>query len=173
MNVLASVIREYARTHTEDQTAAMIGRLLDKRMPKDDHGHFYKEAGAPCPHGKKNTENPLNPATGNSKISGKIQLRLQQFAKRPRVKRTFSTKELAAVSHAIRTDLTPKQKERGLFEKAFGGYIYVVDLKEDGDFDILSKIPIDETAQYYDKEFSRWKDGTRSKTVRKTHKKTR
>lgn len=50
MNVCAIAISAYAKSHTEEETARLIGRLFGNDMPRDDHGHFYKEAGAPCPH---------------------------------------------------------------------------------------------------------------------------
>lgn len=102
-----------------------------------------------------------------------MQMNLQLFAKKPRVKRNLTTKELAALSHAINTELLPSQKERGILEKAFGGYVYIINLGENGDYEVLGKKAIDETSKYYDKEFSRWKDGTRSKTVRVSGKKTK
>lgn len=85
MNVLAFVIREYAQTHTEDQTAAMIGRLLDKRMPKDDHGHFYKEAGAPCPHHAAGKARKPRNALKNEGKNGKI-YRVSRMASREKKK---------------------------------------------------------------------------------------
>ena len=45
----------------------------------------------------------------------------------------------------------------------------LLDISENG-FDILSKKSIDESAAYYDMEYSRWKDGTRSEPIGQTKK---
>lgn len=50
LSIRSRVIKAYGRTHTVAETAALIIRLLGLDTPKDDHGHWYKEAGAPCPH---------------------------------------------------------------------------------------------------------------------------
>lgn len=45
-----AAILSYGKSHTIADTARLAARLLGLDTPKDDHGHFYKEEGAPCPH---------------------------------------------------------------------------------------------------------------------------
>ncbi len=45
--------KEYSREKTERVIMALLGR----DSHKDDHGHWYKTEGAPCPHRKKKPEN--------------------------------------------------------------------------------------------------------------------
>lgn len=50
MSVRSILIKMFSRTHTAEETAGMIVQMLGLDTPKDDHGHWFDEEGAPCPH---------------------------------------------------------------------------------------------------------------------------
>ena len=52
-----AAIHGYSKTHSVNDTVIFVEKLLGLDTPKDDHGHWFKEEGAPCPHGEENSKN--------------------------------------------------------------------------------------------------------------------
>ena len=135
----------------------------DKYMP------WRKNPNRDNPNYKPWKENGLNTGAGSGTMKESVRLDLQKFARKPKVK-PVTTKEMAILTHALDTDVMPKltkaQKRNGVIRYEYGGHQYIIGIT-DGNYEVLSKKPLDESAKHYDKEYSRWKNGKRSKPVKK------
>ena len=68
MDLRAAAIHGYSRTHSVNDTSIFIENILGLDTPKDDHGHWFKEEGAPCPHRNgKGERKPRNSLKSNKK----------------------------------------------------------------------------------------------------------